>query len=291
MWDVIILGTVNGAIYALVAAGLNLQYGVTRILNLAHGQFMMLGAFISAFLFKYYNINPLVGMAISGPIMFALGILIYFLVFRRMVRLSKSGEELEALSLLACFGLLYVILDMMQIVVKYYPKLAYPSTPYLKQIITILGVKIELSRIVAAFIAVTFSVLMYIVLRFTRTGLAMRATSQEPTVAQVVGINIFKVHMISFGLSIFMAAIGGSLLAMILPDISPTSGPMYTFIALAVIVVGGMGSFIGSLVGGFLIGNIYFIAGRLLSPQLSMPVVYAFIIITLLVRPKGLFGR
>lgn len=291
MWDIIILGTVNGAIFALVAAGLNLQYGVTRILNIAHGQFMMLGALISAFLFKYYNVNPLVGMAIGGPTMFVIGVLIYFIVFRRMVRLSRSAEELEALSLLACFGLLFVILNVMQIVIKAYPLLAYLYTPYLNQIITILGEKVELSRIVAACMAAIFSVLMYIMLRSTRTGLAMRATSQEPIGAQVVGINISRVHMVSFGLSVLMGAIGGSLLAMILPNLSAASGPMYTFIALAVIVVGGMGSFIGSLVGGFLMGYVYFATFKLLSSQLSMPVVYAFIIIMLLVRPKGLFGR
>lgn len=290
MWDLIVLGTVNGAIFALVAAGLNLQYGVTRILNVAHGQFMMLSALITAFLFKYYGINPLVGMAISGPVMFALGILIYLLVFQRMVRLSRSGEELEALSLLACFGLIYVIINVMQIVTRYYPKLVYPSTPYLNEIVTILGVKVELNRVVAASIAVIFNILMYIVLRFTKAGLAMRAASQEPIGAQIVGISISKVHMISFGLSILMGAIGGSLLAMIIPNISAASGPIYTFIALAVVVVGGMGSFIGSLVGGFLMGYVYFAVFRF-SPQLSMPIVYAFIIITLILRPKGLFGR
>lgn len=290
MWDIILRGTVNGAIFALVAVGLNLQYGVTRILNVAHGQFLLFGSLITAFLFKYYNINPLVSLVISGPTMFVIGVLIYVLVFRRMVRLSRSAEQLEALSLLLCFGLIYVSQNVMTIIINNYRRLFFFNAPFLTETIVIFGERVELNRIVCAFMAIIFSLLMYIALRYTRTGLAMRATAEEPTGAQVVGINISKIHMISFGLSAFTSALAGSLLSMVYSNLSAASGPMYTFIALAVIVIGGMGSFIGSLIGGFLMGYVYYYT---LTKEaiLAMPVVYTFIIITLIIRPKGFFGR
>ncbi len=166
----------------------------------------------------------------------------------------------------------------------------FSSTHYLNEIIYIIGVRLELNRIVAAVMAIIISVLLYILLRSTRAGLAVRATAQEPTGAQVVGINIFKVHTVSFGLSVLLSALAGSLLSMIHTNLNPLTGPQYTFIALTVIVIGGMGSFIGSLLGGFLMGYVYYACMKI-DPLLTMVVVYAFLIIMLIIRPKGLFGR
>lgn len=290
MWDIILRGAINGAMFALIAVGLNLQYGVTRILNIAHGDFLMLGAFITAFVFKFHGVNPLVSLAISGPTVFVLGVLIYGIVFRRLVRLSRSVEELEFKSLLACFSLMFIIQNVIVIVTKYYPQLQYVGTTYLNETIFIMGERLELNRIVAAVVAIIISVLLYILLRSTRAGLAVRATAQEPTGAQVVGINISRVHMISFGLSVLLSALAGSLLSMIYPNLNAVTGPHYTFIALAVIVIGGTGSFIGSLLGGFLMGYAYYVTTKT-EALLAMPVVYAFLIIMLLIKPKGLFGR
>jgi len=290
LWDIILRGAINGAMFALIAVGLNLQYGVTRILNIAHGDFLMLGAFITAFVFKFHGVNPLVSLAISGPTVFVLGVLIYGIVFRRLVRLSRSVEELEFKSLLACFSLMFIIQNVIVIVTKYYPQLQYVGTTYLNETIFIMGERLELNRIVAAVVAIIISVLLYILLRSTRAGLAVRATAQEPTGAQVVGINISRVHMISFGLSVLLSALAGSLLSMIYPNLNAVTGPHYTFIALAVIVIGGTGSFIGSLLGGFLMGYAYYVTTKT-EALLAMPVVYAFLIIMLLIKPKGLFGR
>jgi len=290
LWDIIVRGSINGAIFALIAVGLNLQYGVTRILNIAHGDFLMLGALITSFLFQFYGVNPLVSLAISGPTVFVIGVLIYIIVCRKLVRQSKSAEELEARSLLACFGLMFVVQNAISLIIRYNPAMQLSTARYLKEPITILGETLELNKVVATFTAIIISILLYIMLRSANVGLAMRATAQEPTGAQVVGINISGVHMISFGLSVLLSALGGSLMSMIIPNLSPLTGPTYTFIALAVIVIGGTGSFIGSLVGGFLMGYVYYATSKM-ENLLTMPVVYAFIIITLLVRPKGLFGR
>lgn len=290
MWDIILRGMINGALFSLIAVGLNLQYGVTRILNIAHGEFLMLGAFTTCVVFKIYGVNPLVSLAISGPIVFVIGVLIYGVVFRRLVRLSRFVEELEFKSLLACFGLMFIIQNTLNIIIKYYPQFQSVGVLYLNETILIMGERLELNRIVAAVMAVIISLLLYILLRSTRAGLAVRATAQEPTGAQVVGINISRVHTVSFGLSVLLSALAGSLFSMIFPSLNPISGPQYTFIALAVIVIGGMGSFIGSLLGGFLMGYVHYVSYKT-DPLLAMIVVYAFLIIVLLIRPKGFFGR
>jgi branched-chain amino acid transport system permease protein len=152
-----------------------------------------------------------------------------------------------------------------------------------------LGERVQLNWIAAAVLSMIISVLMYILLRFTRLGLAMRATVEEPTGAQLVGINIFKVHAISFGLGALLSALAGSMLVMIY-TVNPFFGPPYTYIALAVIILGGMGSFVGSLLGGFFMGYAYYTT-LTIEPLLPMAIVYVFIIIMLIIRPKGLFGR
>lgn len=272
--------------FSLIAVGLNLQYGVTRILNIAHGEFLMLGAYVTYVFFTSYGVNPLVSFVISGPIVFILGILIQTVVFRRIVQVSRFAEELESRSLLACFGLTFIIQNVVAEI--------FGSTPigasYLNVSIALLGERFQLNMIVAAVMSVIISLAMYLVLRFTRIGLAMRATAEEPAGAQLVGINIFKIHAVSFGLGALLSALAGSMLVMIYSNITPYIGPQYTFIALAVIILGGMGSFIGSLVGGFCIGYVYYISLEI-DPLITLAVVYSFLIILLIIRPKGFFGR
>lgn len=286
MIDIIIGGAILGAIFSLIAIGLNLQYGVTRILNIAHGEFLMLGAYVTYLSFTYLGINPLVSLAISGPTVFVIGVLIQLIVFRKLVSLSKSGEELEFRSLLACFGLQFILQNVV--------KTMFGATPigvaYLNETVPILGESFKINMIIAAFISITISIALYLLLRLTRTGLAMRAAVEEPIGAQLVGIDILKIHSLSFGLGVLISALAGSMICMIYTNTTPYIGPQYTFIALAVIILGGMGSFIGSLLGGFLIGYIYYASFKI-DPLITMAVVYAFLIIMLILKPKGLLGR
>lgn len=284
--DIIIGGAILGAIFSLIAVGLNLQYGVTRVLNIAHGEFLMLGSYLTYLVFSSFGVNPLVSLAISGPVTFLVGVLIQLIVFRKLVRVSKSAEELEFRSLLACFGLQFIIQNVVRILFGATPI----GTPYLMETIPILGESFQTNMIVAAIISVVISVILYLLLRSTKIGLAMRATVEEPTGAQLVGINIHKIHAVSFGLGALLSALAGSMLCMIYPKITPYIGPQYTFIALAVIVLGGMGSFVGSLLGGFFIGYINYVSLKI-DPLITMAVVYAFLIIMLVIKPKGLFGR
>jgi len=290
VWDIVIRGAVNGALFALIAVGINLQYGITKILNVAHGQFLMLGGFITCILFNIFRINPLVSLVLGGGVVAVVGVLIYMLVFRRIVYQSKSPEELEVRSLLACFGLIFVIQNALFFMVQRSGISGITSINFLRNMIEIFGVRIELVKIVAMVVAIILNLVLYAILRFTRMGIALRAVAQEPTGARLVGINISRYHLISFSLSAFLGAAAGSLLAMVYYTLSALQGGGFTFIALAVIVLGGVGSFIGSLVGGFIMGYAYYIT-LTTELALAMPVVYIILIVTLAIRPKGLFGR
>lgn len=286
MISVVFGGAILGAIFSLIAVGLNLQYGVSRILNIAVGDFLMVGAYVTFFFFSTYGVNPLVSLAISGPIVFGLGILLQLTVFRRIISGSKSTEELETRSLLACFALPFIIENVVGLIFGG----NYIGASYLNTSVDVLGAMLQLNMMVAAFMSIIISIVMYLVLRFSSIGLAMRAIAEEPTGAQLVGINNFKVHAVSFGIGALFSALAGSMLVMIYSNINPYIGPQYTCIALAVIIVGGMGSFIGSLIGGFLIGYAYYIS-LVVNPLITLAVVYSFIVVVLIVRPKGFFGR
>jgi branched-chain amino acid transport system permease protein len=275
-----------GAMFSLISVGLNLQYGVTRILNVAHGEFLMLGCYITWALFSFSGVNPLVSLVISGPIVFALGILIQMVVFRRLVSGSKVAEELEARSLLACFGLMFIIQNVVAAIASTTPI----TVPYLNVSVDILGRAFALNMVVVAVVSIILSLVMYLLLRFTSLGLAMRATVEEPAGAQLVGIDTLKIHAVSFGLGALLAALAGSMLVTVYTNIGPFIGPQFTFIALAVIILGGMGSFIGSLLGGFIVGYVYY-TSLTIAPLLTFAVVYSCVIILLIIRPKGLFGR
>ncbi|MEM0057911.1 MAG: branched-chain amino acid ABC transporter permease [Candidatus Bathyarchaeia archaeon] len=286
MLDILIGGAILGAIFTLVSIGLNLQYGVTRILNIAHGDFMVLGAYLTYVFVQSLSLSPLAAMVIGAPLVFLLGVIIQLAIFRWLVRLSKSAEELEFRSLLACFGLSFIIQNVLYQIFGPYPI----GNPCLDQAINVMGQPCRLNMIVAAGISIAISLALYFLLRYTRIGLIMRATVEEPTGAQIVGINIYKVHALSFGLGAFLSALAGSLWSTIYLDIYPYSGATFTFIALTIIVLGGMGSFMGSLAGGFILGYLYYITYKF-EPLLHMAVVYIFLLIMLIVRPKGLFGR
>ena len=285
--SIIFGGAILGGIFSLIAVGLNLQYGVSRILNIAIGDFLMLGSYVTFFFFTHYGVNPIVSLAISGPIVFGLGILIQITVFRRIVYVSKSTEELETKSLLACFALPFIIENVVFNIFGGNPI----GTRYLSVTVNILGAMFQANMILAAVMSIIISLVMYLVLRFTSIGLAMRAIAEEPAGAQLVGINIFKIHALSFGIGALFSALAGSMLVMFYSNITPYVGPYYTCIALAVIIVGGMGSFIGSLLGGFFVGYVYYISLSSSYPLLTLAFVYSCIIIVLIVRPKGFFGR
>jgi branched-chain amino acid transport system permease protein len=283
--DVAIGGLLMGGIYSLIAVGLSLQYGVGRVLNVSHGEFIMLGAFATFSLYTVLGISPLISLAICGPILFVIGFLIHRTLFQYLRGTSESMDAFADSSLLASFGLLFIIQNVALIAWK----ADIRGYSYLDSSVSIFGALFSANRLVALVFAIGISLAFYFFLTGTRLGKAIRAAAEDPETAQVMGVNIHRVLAICFGLGALMAGFAGVLISMMY-EMQPTMGLEYTIIAIIVVVLGGLGSITGSLIGGFILGLIgsivtYFDAG------LSLIAYYVIFILLLLVRPTGIFGK
>lgn len=281
--DIIITGLLLGGIFALVSVGLSLQYGVARVLNVGHGEFIMLGAFITYWLFSSINLNPLVSILINIPFLFVIGWVLHTTLFRRLMKTAPSLDVFEGTSLLASFGLLYIVQNIARII--------WGSQTYQVLFLnrTVTSAQIPLNRLVALGVVVVVGVVFYLFLARTRLGKAIRASAQDPTTAGLMGVNIYTVLAICFGLGLALAGIAGSLISTVFA-ISTSMGLQYTVIAMIVVVLGGLGSITGAMIGGVILG----IVSQLVTyfqPTMTFIAYYVIFILLLLIRPKGIMGR
>ena len=283
--DVIISGLIQGAIYGLIAAGLNLQYGVARILNVAHGEFVMVGAFWTYIMHTLFKVDPLISLVIFSPITLLVGYLLYRSLFQYIRKSSETMEMFEGNSMLVSFGLLYVIQNLALLwwgtSTKAYSYFSWP--------LSFLGVTFEANRILALFIGAAVMAGFYLFLRNTRLGKAIRAAAESPTSAQLSGIDIHQVLGLCFGLGAMLACVAGGLISM-MNEITASMGFPYLIIALVVVVLGGLGNILGSFLGGLLLGLVTTVV-MYWEPELTLIASYLIFTLVLLIRPQGIFGR
>jgi len=279
-------GLITGGIYAVVAIGLNLQYGLMRIMNISHGEFLMVGAYLAYFAYTGLGLNPLLALPGIAGTLFLLGLLVYRLCFRRIVRTAPGVEAIEARSLLVGFGLLFIVQNAAFVAwgadLRGYEFLAVP--------VDLAGARFGANRLVVFAFALAASLLLLVVLRFTLLGKAVRAVMQSPTGAHLVGIDTAVLHPVVFSVGLALAGVAGALLSMVY-EISPSMGEPYTVTALIVITLGGLGSALGSLLGGLLLGLVETFGMHFTSPSLKMLLSYGVFVAVLLLRPRGLFAR
>jgi len=277
--QVIVSGLLAGALYALVALGLGLIFGVMRVLNVAHGPLLMLGAYITYFLFSTFGLNPYLSLLVSMPVVFVIGVGLQHFLVRRVV----DAPELS--SLLLTFGISIALVNLAQ--------LAFTSdlrsVEFITGSFTIGPFAFSKSRVIACLFAAAITALAFVFLQKTRLGKAIRAVSQSREVAQVCGINVHRIHMLAFGLASALAAAGGSLMTVMIA-IQPEMGAVYTFKSFLVIVLGGAGNYPGALLGGLLLGLVEQLASLFLTTQVNEAVAYVLLVLALLLRPTGLLG-
>ena len=283
--DVVIAGLLLGGLYALIAMGLSLQYGVARVLNIAHGEFIMLGALATWSLYTAFGINPLVSLAICGPIAFVLGFVIHRTLFRRLSSLSPSRGVFESKSMLASFGLLFIIQNVA--LVAWGPEIR--AYNYLRVPVDLAGALFGANRLVTLAFALAIGLTFYLFLARTRLGKAIRAAAQDPATAGLLGVNIDRVLALCFGFGAALAAMAGMLISMSY-SVHTGMGLEYTIIATIVVVLGGLGSIPGSFIGGLALGLIGHVV-MYFEPGLALVAYYAIFILLLLVRPTGIMGR
>lgn len=281
----IIVGIFQGGVYGLLAMGLSLQYGVCRVLNITHGEFVMLGAVLT-FTLSGLGINPLLAPVIIGPLLFGLGFLLQATLFRGLKARAPSPAAFEGNALLAAFGVMYIIQYIARI--RWGGRLM-PSY-YLNDIVSFLGMDFVKNQIVTFAIALALGVAVYLFLSRSRMGRAIRATAEDPATAGLMGVNTNMILAFTFGLGALLAGVGGTLVST-KTAVSTSIGFSNTVIALIVVVLGGLGSVPGSFVAGILIGIVSMLVAGLWEPVLTVPVYYAMLMVLLLVRPTGILGK
>jgi branched-chain amino acid transport system permease protein len=279
-------GLITGGIYAVVAIGLNLQYGLMRIMNISHGEFLMVGAYLTWFAHTALAVNPLVSVPLVALVLFVLGLAVYRICFHPITRTSPAVEVIEARSLLVGFGLMFLVQNTAYLIWG----ADLRGYSFLTETVEIAGAGFTANRLLVFGFAVAASLVLLAVLKFTMLGKAVRAMMQSPTGAQLVGIDTSILHPVVFGAGLALAGVAGALLSMVY-EISPSMGEPYTVTALIVITLGGLGSAAGCLAGGLLLGLVEAIGMHFTSPSLKMLLSYAVFIGVLLVRPRGLFAR
>jgi len=279
--DIIISGLILGGMYAMVAVGLTLQYGVSRIMNLAYGEVLVAGAFAAYWLYAAHAVSPLVGLIVIVPVAFVANWAIYQYLLMPLVRRAKSREALEGDSILFTFGLLFVLQGIGTAVFgsQYY------SAAYLRVPVDVLGIAVPANRLVAAFVALAIGSALYLGLTRTRTGMAVRAVAADPRAARLVAIDVTKVSALAFAAGGALSAAAGALVAMF-QTFSVSGGVIFTMKAL--VIAGNLG---GTLIAALILGMTEVIVGRLIDPGLTLATNFVIFLAVLLIRPAGIFGR
>jgi branched-chain amino acid transport system permease protein len=275
----VVSGLLAGGLYAMVALGLALIFGVMRVINIAHGALLMLGAYTTYWLFALAGMNPFASLLVSVPLLFVVGVVLQKLFVYRVV----GAPELS--SLLLTFGISIFIPNVAMLAWS----ADYRSVEFLTGSFLLGPIALSKPRLVTFCSALVITGLAFLFLKKTKVGKAIRATSQHRDVAQVCGINVRRIDLITFGLAAGLAGAGGSLVSVMF-SVFPEMGQIYVFKSFLVIVLGGAGNYPGAFFGGLLLGLVEGLASLFLTAQLSEVIAYILLVIVLLVRPTGLLG-
>jgi len=277
----LILGVLVGGVYALMASGLTLIFGVMRIINVAHGAFLILGAYITYVLFQRFALDPILSILITVPLFFVFGWILQRYVFSHV-------ENPEQTSVLVTFALALVMEGLMGVIFQTTVRTVTPS--YSTAAITIATYRLPVTRLAGFAAAILVLLILYYILQRTNLGRAIRATIQDPRAAQLVGVRVSVVSAFTFALGVATAAAGGSLLSMIY-SFNPASQGDWIAKTLSIIVLGGMGSLPGALVASLILGVMEQLTAIVITLYWSPIVFYIFLFFTLIVRPQGLMGE
>jgi branched-chain amino acid transport system permease protein len=285
LFDFLVAGLVVGGIYALISIGLNLQYGVARVLNLAYGEFLMLAGYAAFWGFSLLGTPPFATMLLGVPAAYAGSWLLFRYVFRPLLGRTRDQGKREVDSILSTFGLLFVLQGIALVLWggtdRSYSFLAMP--------LHLFGVVIGGNRLVALVAALVLAFAVYGLLRYSRTGRALRSIASNPEASPLVGVDVERYSGIAFAAGGALAAVAGILLSTFI-GVNPTIGGAYTIKALIVITMGGIGHVLGGLIAGLMLGLAETLGALLIDPGLITVINFSLFTLVLLWRPQGLFG-
>lgn len=281
--QVLIFGIANGCVYILLATGLNLIFGVMKLVNFAHGQLLMVGAFVAYETTKIAGLNPYASILVSMGSVALIGLVLEKFAFRRVRGTEKLNEIFISL------GLIYVFENIATLFWETNYNIQIDS-PLAGMSLSLGEIAINYDRILAMIIVIVILVGLVLLTSKTKIGLAMRATSQKGDAAMLMGINISRVYLFTFAVGAALAGAAGALYGILFP-FNPTIGALPTIKGFAIIILGGLGNIPGAIIGGLLYGMAENSAVYLLGGSWPDAIAFALLIAVLVVRPTGIFGE
>lgn len=281
LFNVLVVGVLLGGIYGLVSVGLNLIFGVIRIVNFAHGELVMLGMYGAWLAQATMGLDPYVSLLVVVPALFVIGIVLHRLVLQPL-------QAESSMQIFATFGLLIILQNTVLALTRGEGKSVSSKVAGLG--IELGDVRISATRLII-FLAVTaIVVLLHLFLQRTLIGKSIRAVTQDRQSARLMGINVERTFTVTFGIGSALAGLAGVLLSPIY-TLSPQIGGNFILAAFAVVVLGGLGSVAGAYCGGLIVGLVEAFAGYYINPELKQAIWFLIFLAVLVIRPTGLFGQ
>ncbi len=280
--NIVVSGLLTGLVYGLMALGLSVIYGVVRIVNFAHGEIMTMAMYAAVILFAAWGLDPLWMLLPVTLAFFAFGYALQRVLINPFIDRPEHSQFmlLLAVALVLVNGLLIV----------FGPDARNVQVDYALDSFAVGPLIIDKVRVICAVVALAMCAVLFAIFRYTAFGRAIRAAADNLLGAQIVGLNVPHLYALTFGLGSACVAAAGVLLTLLV-DVTPTLGPSYTLLAFIIVIIGGLGSMVGALAGGVLIGVSEAVAGLIITPSAKSMLSFALLIAVLAFRPQGLFGR
>ncbi|GBC69881.1 High-affinity branched-chain amino acid transport system permease protein LivH [archaeon HR01] len=285
-FTIILGGVLLGGLYGLVALGLTMVFGVSRILNVAHGDFVILGSIFALVASIFSGLSPFLILPVVPPVFFALGVLFERTMVRKVI--MRNTQNILAVAILATLSFSMIVEDL-----SFYglgqASLNYVNIQIFLQPINIMGFIIPTTRFISLIAMIALALASRFIIQSTGFGRRLRATMQDRELAEIVGVNVSRMSSLSFGFGAALAGISGVFLAMI-TSLTPFQGLQFTVTALTIVILGGLGSFVGAIVGGLVIGLAEAYTAFFVGTNWARIVAVIVMIVVLVVRPSGIFG-
>ena len=278
----IIFGILLGGLYVVIALGLSLVFGVMKVINVAHGTLVILASYLAFFALSQWGVDPILWLLPGIPLFFVLGLLIEKYLLNRAIKMSADA------ALIIAFGIALIIQNAVQII--WTPQSRSLITEYSFESFQIGNVYVPLVYILDFAVALIVMLVIHQFLNKTYLGQSITAASQDKEAAELMGINSTRVYQVAFGIAMALGAIAGVFFGLTFP-FNPTSGNALLIIAFGVIILGGLGSMVGTFIGGMIFGLSQTLGGHFFGPTGQLLVPFLMVLVVLTIRPQGLFGR
>jgi branched-chain amino acid transport system permease protein len=280
--DLVVAGLLTGLLYGLMALGLSVIFGVVRVVNFAHGEMMTIAMYAAVVLFGSLGLDPFLAVVPVAIVFFFAG----YLLQRGLINPFITRPEHSQFMLLVALAIILVNVLLM----IFGPDAQHVQLDYLLEPVELGPFLLDRGKLAAAAVAATTAAALFAFFRFTLTGKAIRACADNHLGALVIGLDVKRLYALTFGLGAACVAVAGCMM-ILLVDVTPTLGPAYTLLAFVIVIVGGLGSMAGALLGGVLIGVSEALAGLFIAPSAKSMFTFALLIVVLLLRPQGLLGK